>query len=69
LKTKKKETKRAYLTPTKVENLMVPFWENGRLVEENMDSINVVRSRVKDQLFHLRNDHKRVLNPTPYKVT
>ena len=62
------ETKRAYLTPSKVENLLVPFWENGSLVTKNLDSIKQVKERVTNQLHSLRNDHKRMLNPTPYKV-
>ena len=63
------ETKRAYLTPSKVENLMVAFWENGELVKENLESIKQVKERVTSQLHFLRNDHKRMLNPTPYKVS
>ena len=62
------ETKRAYLTPSIVENLLVPFWENGQLVKENLDSIKQIKERVTKQLQHIRNDHKRMLNPTPYKV-
>ena len=62
------ETKRAYLTPSKVENLLVLMWDKGRLVEENMEPIEAVKKRVRDQLHNLRNDHKRLLNPTPYKV-
>ena len=33
-----------------------------------MDTIHVIKERVKIQLNNLRKDHKRVLNPTPYKV-
>lgn len=62
------ETKRAYLSPSRVECLLVPFWDNGELVKENMDPIDKVKERVKNQLTHLRTDHKRMLNPTPYKV-
>jgi nicotinate phosphoribosyltransferase len=45
------------------------MWENGGLVEENLDSIKQVKERVAKQLLTLRNDHKRMLNPTPYKIT
>ena len=62
------ETKRAYLTPSYVEDLLIPFWRNGELVKENLDSIKTVKDRVTKQLQFLRNDHKRMLNPTPYKV-
>lgn len=63
-----KETKRAYLKPSKVENLLVAYWENGGVVRENLDTIYQIKERVRSQLHHLRNDHKRMLNPTPYKV-
>ena len=63
-----KETKRAYINPTKVEDLLVLFWDNGKIIKENMDTIHVIKERVKIQLNNLRKDHKRVLNPTPYKV-
>lgn len=63
------ETKRAYLKPSKVENLLIAYWENGRIVRENLDTIDQIKERVRSQLHHLRNDHKRMLNPTPYKIT
>lgn len=62
------ETKRAYLQPTRVENLLLPFWINGELVKENIDTILEVKERVKNQLAGLRTDVKRLLNPTPYKI-
>lgn len=62
------ETKRAYLMPSRVENLLVPFWLNGELVKENIDTILQVKERVKSQLTSLRPDSKRLLNPTPYKI-
>jgi nicotinate phosphoribosyltransferase len=52
-----------------LESLLVPFWLNGHVVKENMDSIEKVKERVRSQLAFLRSDHKRNLNPTPYKVT
>jgi len=48
--------------------LLVIFWDRGQIVHENMDSIAKVKERVTTQLNNLRNDHKRMLNPTPYKV-
>ncbi len=65
---KKKETKRAYLTPSRVENLLLLYWSDGKIIEDNVESIHSVKERVTSQLHHLRNDHKRQLNPTPYKV-
>lgn len=63
-----KETKRAYLSPDRVESLLVPFWLDGKMCTENIDTIEQVKERVKSQLSSLRNDFKRILNPTPYKV-
>ena len=63
-----KETKRAFLNPSKVEKLLVLFWDNGKIVQENMDSIEAVKKRVNGQIKVLRSDFKRMLNPTPYKV-
>jgi dynactin complex subunit len=57
------------LTPSRVESLLVPFWLDGHVIKENMDSIEKVKERVRSQLAFLRSDHKRMLNPTPYKVT
>lgn len=56
------------MKPSKVENLLIAYWENGRIVRENLDTIDQIKERVRSQLHHLRNDHKRMLNPTPYKV-
>ena len=54
--------------PSRVENLLVPFWMDGGLVKENIDTILQVKERVRTQLISLRPDSKRLLNPTPYKV-
>jgi len=54
--------------PSRVENLLVPFWIDGALVKENIDTILQVKERVRTQLASLRPDSKRLLNPTPYKV-
>lgn len=56
------------MSPSKVEQLLVPFWLEGKTCSENMDSIENYKQRVKSQLLSLRNDFKRILNPTPYKV-
>ncbi len=54
--------------PSRVENLLVPFWIDGALVKENIETIAQVKTRVRTQLANLRPDSKRLLNPTPYKV-
>jgi nicotinate phosphoribosyltransferase len=63
-----KETKRAFLSPSRVESLLVPIWMDGKVCTENIDTVETVRERVKTQLDTLRGDIKRLLNPTPYKV-
>ncbi|XP_055588613.1 nicotinate phosphoribosyltransferase isoform X2 [Uranotaenia lowii] len=61
------ESKRAYVIPTNVEALYKVYWADGR-VTQAMPSLNEVRTRVQESLKTLRQDHKRTLNPTPYKV-
>ncbi len=61
-------TKRAFVVSSKVEKLYKLYWENGKCVEENMDTVESARNRLKSQIENLRVDHKRHLNPTPYKV-
>lgn len=61
------ESKRAYVIPTHVEALYKVYWADGR-VTQAMPSLDEVRERVQNSLKTLRQDHKRTLNPTPYKV-
>lgn len=61
------ESKRAYVIPTHVEALYDVYWVDGR-VTQAMPSLDEVRDRVQNSLKTLRQDHKRTLNPTPYKV-
>lgn len=61
------ESKRAYVIPTRVEPLHRLYWQDGRVVEPIPD-LEQVRCRVKASLRTLRQDIKRNLNPTPYKV-
>ncbi|KAM7292088.1 nicotinate phosphoribosyltransferase isoform X3 [Ixodes scapularis] len=62
------ESKRAYVTPHRVENLCQLWWDKGKISQE-LPCLNAIRSRVKDSLRTLRPDIKRTLNPTPYKVS
>ena len=62
------ESKRAYVMPHKVERLYSVVWEQGRLGEPR-PSLDQIREHVQQSLRTLRQDHKRSLNPTPYKVT
>nr|CAD7573190.1 unnamed protein product [Timema californicum] len=62
------EAKRAYVIPTRVEPLYKMYWQKGNLVAP-LPTLEDVRQRVQSSLQSLRNDHKRNLNPTPYKVS
>lgn len=61
------ESKRAYVCPAKVESLFKLYWKDGEL-QQDMPTLEGVRDRVQESLQTLRQDHKRNLNPTPYKV-
>jgi len=61
------ESKRAYVIPTRVEALYKVYWQNGKVCQPQ-PSLKEVRDRVRASLQTLRQDHKRNLNPTPYKV-
>jgi nicotinate phosphoribosyltransferase len=63
------ESKRAFFKPSKVELLQKLYWSNGKIQENCTKSIQEIREYVNLQLSHLREDHKRHLNPTPYKVS
>ena len=61
------ESKRAWVIPSKVEPLYSCYWKDGQLANE-YPSMPEIRQTVQDSLRTLRQDHKRSLNPTPYKV-
>ena len=61
------ESKRAWVIPAKVEPIYVVYWENGK-IPIDIPSLTDIRERVQSSLQTLRQDHKRSLNPTPYKV-
>ena len=61
------ESKRAIVVPTRVEQLHVQFWGDNRILAD-LPTLDGARERVKQSLSHVRQDHKRYLNPTPYKV-
>lgn len=62
------ESKRCYATPVRVEELLVPYWRNGRRVRAALP-IEQVKRHVAHSLQTIRDDHQRRLNPTPYKVS
>lgn len=61
------ESKRAMVIPAKVEKLQLEFW-NGETISQELPSLEKVRQRVHESISDLRGDHKRIMNPTPYKV-
>lgn len=61
------ESKRAYVIPSRVEPLYKTYWKEGRICQD-LPTLEQVREKVQRSLKTVRNDHKRTLNPTPYKV-
>ncbi|XP_037927830.1 nicotinate phosphoribosyltransferase isoform X3 [Teleopsis dalmanni] len=61
------ESKRAYVIPSHVESLYKIYWQDGKIYQK-LPTLEQVREKVQISLKTLRNDHKRTLNPTPYKV-
>ncbi|CAK1602158.1 unnamed protein product [Parnassius mnemosyne] len=61
------ESKRAYVIPSKVEHLYKVYWSDGGICI-SPKPLSEVRERVQSSLRTLRQDIKRNLNPTPYKV-
>ncbi|RZF43744.1 hypothetical protein LSTR_LSTR009167 [Laodelphax striatellus] len=62
------ESKRTYVIPTKVEPLYKIYWKDGKVCGP-LPSLEEIRDRVRNSLNTLRQDHKRNLNPTPFKVS
>ncbi|RXG74003.1 Nicotinate phosphoribosyltransferase [Armadillidium vulgare] len=62
------ESKRAYVSPAKIENLHKIFWKDGK-VQQKLPTLEEIKERVNKSLLTLRQDHKRTLNPTPFKVS
>ncbi|CAF3356058.1 unnamed protein product [Rotaria sp. Silwood1] len=62
------EQKRAYVTPTSVRNLYNLYWADGEM-KYSLPTLKQIRTYVREQIDELRKDHKRDLNPTPYKVS
>lgn len=62
------ESKRAYVNPSRVEPLYKVYWQNGK-IRCQLPGLEEIREKVRTSLESLRNDHKRNLNPTPYKVS
>ncbi|XP_072969826.1 nicotinate phosphoribosyltransferase 2-like [Typha angustifolia] len=64
------ESKRAYVVPQRVEELLKCYWSGGsHKPREELPSLKKIRTRCVQQLEQMRPDHMRRLNPTPYKVS
>lgn len=64
------ESKRAYVVPQRVEELLKCFWPGSSDgAREELPSLKEIRDRCIQQLEQMRPDHMRRLNPTPYKVS
>ncbi|MFS8033299.1 putative nicotinate phosphoribosyltransferase [Helianthus anomalus] len=64
------ESKRAYVVPQRVEELMKCYWPgNTDKNREELPTLEANRERCVQQLDQMRPDHMRKLNPTPYKVS
>ncbi|BFZ11147.1 hypothetical protein BsWGS_14186 [Bradybaena similaris] len=62
------ESKRAYVIPAAVKSLHITWWKQGKVIE-HLPTLTELRERTQLSLNTLRPDHKRALNPTPYKVS
>lgn len=62
------ESKRAYVIPAHVQCLHNLYWKDGK-VQQALPMLTDLRSKVITSMNSLRQDHKRTLNPTPYKVS
>nr|VZI47890.1 unnamed protein product [Spirometra erinaceieuropaei] len=56
------------IIPSSVRKLHMVVWKDGK-VTCTVPSLEDIRRRVKQSLAELRPDHRRQLNPTPYKVS
>eukprot|EP00455_Lapot_gusevi_P001603 TRINITY_DN10616_c0_g2_i2.p1 TRINITY_DN10616_c0_g2~~TRINITY_DN10616_c0_g2_i2.p1 ORF type:complete len:286 (-),score=11.97 TRINITY_DN10616_c0_g2_i2:59-916(-) len=61
------DKKRVFVIPSRVEKLHQCVWD-GKL-KTKLLSLSELRERTIKQVKNLRDDHRRRLNPTPYKVS
>jgi nicotinate phosphoribosyltransferase len=62
------ESKRAKVIPARIDKLQLNFWD-GKQISQKLPTLEQMRNRVHQSIGDLRSDHKRSLNPTPYKVS
>ncbi|KAD3640912.1 hypothetical protein E3N88_30135 [Mikania micrantha] len=64
------ESKRAFVVPQRVEELMKCYWTGNPDKERaELPTLKENRERCAQHLDQMRPDHMRKLNPTPYKVS
>lgn len=64
------EKKRVYVTPSEVAAIHKLWFDGPRGgLQRALPSMEDQRKYVLEQLHHMREDHLRPLNPTPYKVS
>ncbi|KAL9248657.1 Nicotinate phosphoribosyltransferase 2-like protein [Drosera capensis] len=64
------ESKRAYVVPQRVEELLQCYWSGSSDKERvELPPLEDIRARCMEQVEQMRPDHMRRLNPTPYKVS
>ena len=65
------ESKRAYVTPSRVEPLHTVVWDGAFTAAYRPPFLDLaaLRAFVMEQVARLREDHMRPINPTPYKVS
>lgn len=56
------------MIPTSVESLYKLYWADGE-IQCSLPTLKQIRTYAREQINELRKDHKRDLNPTPYKVS
>ncbi len=61
------EAKRTNITPTEVIPLHELVWDGKTM--KNLPGLKECREYAKEQIASLRDDHTRLINPTPYKVS
>uniref|UniRef100_A0A1I7XXZ2 Nicotinate phosphoribosyltransferase n=1 Tax=Steinernema glaseri TaxID=37863 RepID=A0A1I7XXZ2_9BILA len=62
------ESKRAIVIPSRVQQLHETFWSDGE-IQKKLPSLLEMKKHVHSSLEQMRQDHRRSLNPTPYKVS
>lgn len=63
------ESKRALVNASKIIKLHEVYWQDGKLTRD-LPTLNETKEHVNSSItVALREDHRRYLNPTPYKVS